>query len=158
MRSIAGHHTRKHAMPVVPTITPYTSLFGFIVGLPTLAATYYQAWKTRQESREARQGLLYSENCLDFILEDGTSINLVPLETLHSLPKPGDIVLLPGNTHAAEQLVQQHCAYRINRIEHIYARVEGRYAHIGHARLAKAVAHVDALSSSSYEQLEQQTA
>ena len=36
-------------------------------------------------------------NCLEFVVDDGTCINLVPLETLHSLPKPGDVVLLPGD-------------------------------------------------------------
>jgi hypothetical protein len=61
----------------------YTSFFGFIVGLPTLAATYYQSWKSRRESEEVRRHLVFSGNCLEFILEDGTSINLVPLETLH---------------------------------------------------------------------------
>ena len=81
----------------ISNVTTYTSFFGFIIGLPTLAATYYQSWKSRRENEEARQSLFFSGNCLEFILQDGTSINLVPLETLHSLPKPGDIVLLPGS-------------------------------------------------------------
>jgi hypothetical protein len=129
----------------IPAITPYASLFGFIVGLPTLVGTYYQSWKTRQESREAREGLVYSENCLEFVLDDGTTINLVPLETLHTLPKPGDILLLPGtaNIGVADP---KHAAYRVNRIEFIYARVENRQARPGQARLAKAVAHLDDLS------------
>jgi hypothetical protein len=129
----------------VPRLSPYTSLFAFIVGLPTLIGTYYQAWKARQEGRMARQGLVYSENCLEFINEDGTSVNLVPLETLHTLPKPGDVVLLPGvGRHDPE--APQHAAYQVSRIEFIYARVENRLAHHGQARLAKAVAHVDRLT------------
>ena len=128
----------------VTFITPYTSLIAFVLGFPTALATYYQAWKTRQESKEARQGLVISQNCLEFVLEDGTSINLVPLETLHSLPKPGDIVLLPGiGTHRAGELAPD--AYRVSRVEHIYARVDTRLAQLGQARLVKAVAHVDAL-------------
>jgi hypothetical protein len=125
-------------------LAPYTSLFGFIVGLPTLVGTYYQTWKSRQEAKEARAGLVYSENCLEFLLEDGTTVNLVPLETLHTLPKPGDVVLLPGTAvhHASDP---QHAAYRVNRIEFIYTRVENRHAQPGQARLAKAVAHVGAL-------------
>ena len=144
-------------MSLIPGISPYTSFFGFLVGLPTLIGTYYQAWKTRQESKEARQGLVYSENCLDFILADGTSINLVPLETLHTLPKPGDIVLLPGSQ---ERSGPEHCAYRVNRIEHIYVRVENRHAQAGQARLAKAVAHVDAVSGAALQSLtlDEQTA
>jgi len=129
----------------IPKISPYASLFGFVVGLPTLIGTYYQSWKSRQESREARQGLVYSENCLEFVLDDGTTINLVPLETLHTLPKPGDVVLLPGtpNSLVADP---KHAAYRVNRIEFIYTRVENRYAQLGQARLAKAVAHLDGLT------------
>ena len=127
----------------VPKVSPYTSLFGFIVGLPTLVATYYQAWRTRQESKQARQGLVYSENCLEFMLDDGTTINLVPLETLHTLPKPGEVVLLPGNGGHHPQ----HAAYRVNRIEHIYARVENRQAQLGQARLAKTVAHIQGVSA-----------
>jgi hypothetical protein len=132
-------------MVSIPGLAPYTSLFAFLVGLPTLVGTYYQTWKARQESRLARQGLVYSENCLEFILLDGTSINLVPLETLHTLPKPGDIVLLPGTgRHNPEH--PQHAAYQVNRIEYIYTRVENRFAQHGQARLAKAVAHVDRLT------------
>jgi hypothetical protein len=133
-------------MVTIPRLAPYTSLFAFVIGLPTLIGTYYQAWKARQESRQARQGVVYSENCLEFMLEDGTSINLVPLETLHTLPKPGDLVLLPG-TGAHNPEAPQHAAYRVNRIEYIYSRIESRMAHHGQARLAKAVAHVDRLSS-----------
>lgn len=129
----------------IPRLAPYTSLFAFIVGLPTLIGTYYQAWKARQESRMARQGLVYSENCLEFINEDGSSVNLVPLETLHTMPKPGDVVLLPGTgRHNPE--APQHAAYQVSRIEFIYTRVENRMAHHGQARLAKAVAHVDRLT------------
>jgi len=135
-------------MVPVLRLTPYTSLFTFIVGLPTLVGTYYQAWKTRQESKQAREGLVYSENCLEFILDDGTTINVVPLETLHTLPKPGDIVLLPGSSdrHKAQL---NHAAYRISRLEYIYVRVENSHAQIGQARLAKAVAHVAHVSNAA---------
>ena len=129
----------------VRDISPYTSLFAFIVGLPTLVGTYYQTWKTRQESKAARQGLVYSENCLEFVLDDGTTINLVPLETLHTLPKLGDVVLLPGTADLNEG-DPKHGAYKVSRVEFIYSRVENRFAQSGQARLAKAVAHVGALS------------
>lgn len=133
-------------MHSLSTITPVTSIIGFVLGFPTALATYYQAWKTRQESRQARQGIIFSRNCLEFITEDGSSVNLVPLETLHSLPKPGDIVLLPGPGLVADG--HSHLppsAYRVGRVEHIYARVEDARSFIGQARLVKAVAHVDAL-------------
>jgi len=130
----------------IPAITPYASFFGFVVGLPTLIGAYYQSWKTRQESREARAGLVYSENCLEFVLDDGTTVNLVPLETLHTLPKPGDLVLLPGTANLGLP-DPKHGAYRVSRIEFIYTRVENRHAQAGQARLAKAVAYIDSLST-----------
>jgi len=125
----------------VNSLSPYTSLFSFLVGLPTLVGTYYQSWKAREEAKQARAGLSYSENCLEFNLEDGTTINLVPLETLHTLPEPGDIVLLPGDSSPI-----QHAAYRVARIEHVSVRVQTRHAQHVHVRLAKAVAHVGPIS------------
>lgn len=45
-----------------------------------------------------------------------SNINLAPLETLHSMPKPGDMVLLPGDgMNDAEGLAAD--PYRIERIE-----------------------------------------
>ena len=135
------------AFPInLANISPICSLFGFVIGLPTLVGTYYQSYKSRQENKEARQGLVYSENCLEFVLDDGTTVNLVPLETLHTLPKPGDVVLLPGSAHTHEEQ-PRHAAYRVNRIEFIYSRVENRHAQVGQARLAKAVAHLDGLAA-----------
>jgi hypothetical protein len=136
-------------MPL-PGIYPYTSLFTFIVGLPTLIGTYYQAWKTRQEAKQARNGFAYSENCLEFVNEDGTTVNLVPLSTLHTLPKPGDVVLLPGRVDLAGE-DPRHAAYRVGRIEFIYTRVENRHAQPGQARLAKSVAHVEGLTAAAWE-------
>ena len=65
-------------------LAKFSGLLSFVVGLPTTVGTYYQVWRTRQETKEIRQGLVYSQNCLEFVLEDGTFVNVVPLETLHS--------------------------------------------------------------------------
>ena len=123
-------------------ITPFTSFISFCLGMPTAVGAYYQAWKTRQEARLARNGFIFSANCLEYVTRNGDSVNLIPLESLHTLPKPGDVVFLPssGFTNTAEV---PPGAFRVNRIEHIYARVEGEGAHAKQARLVKAVAHVD---------------
>lgn len=75
----------------------------------------------------------------------GGCVNLVPLETLHSLPKPGDIVLLPGRgiNHAGEFIPG---AYLVAGIEHIYAHVEYKGSRPQEARLTKAVAKVTSLN------------
>jgi hypothetical protein len=131
----------------IARITSFTSLISFIIGLPTVIATYYQALKARQEATEAREGaIIHSENCLEFIYdEDGSCINLVPLETLHSLPKPGDIVLLPGDGTGIQGMFHT-AAFQIRRIEHIYARVHTPTVRPQEARLTKAVAHVVPIS------------
>ena len=91
---------------------------------------------------------MYSEHCLEFVLDDGEVVNLVPLQTLHSLPKPGDLVLLPGSgTVGPDELL--YGAYRIVRLEHMYTRVDTAKALPRQARLAKAVAHVEAVTSPS---------
>jgi len=129
----------------ITQFSPYTSIIGFIIGLPTVIAAYYQSWRAREEARLAREGELHSMNCLEFVAGDGTCVNLVPLETLHSLPKPSDIVLLPGdgmngvgNLHPA--------AYRIESVEHIYTRPDQKTNRPREARLTKAVAQVTSLA------------
>lgn len=121
------------------------SILGLLIGLPTALATYYQALKTRQEARQEREGTLHSRNCLEFMAGDGSCINLVPLETLHSLPKPGDVVMLPGHGMggAGEFLPG---AYLVESVEHIYAPVDLKNARPQEARLAKAVAQVTSLN------------
>lgn len=92
-----------------------------------------------------REGMLQSRNCLEFIAGDGTCINLVPLETLHSLPREGDVLLLPGDgVHAGASFLPG--AYLVESIEHIYTAVEYKGARPGEARLTKAVAHVTSLN------------
>jgi len=130
----------------ISQFSPYTSVFSFIVGFPTLIGAYYQSWKARQEARLAREGALLSANCLEFVVEDGTCVNLVPLETLHSLPKPGDVVLLPGDgTFESNALAPG--AYRIDRVEHIYTQPDKKTKRPREARLTKAVAQVTSLSA-----------
>ena len=139
-------------MPNLDQLANLASILGFAVGLPTILATYYQSWKARKEATDLREGLLYSEHCLEFVLDDGEVINLVPLQTLHSLPKPGDLVLLPGTGKVGPDAGQDtllYSAYRIERLEHLYTRVDTPKALPRQARLAKAVAHVEPVTSPS---------
>jgi hypothetical protein len=110
-----------------------------------MVAAYYQSWKARQEMRLARQGIVHSLNCLEFVSADGTCVNLVPLETLHSLPKPGDVVLLPGDGLGADSVLVPG-AYRIDHVEHIYTTPEWKSKRPREARLTKAVAQVTSLN------------
>ena len=129
----------------VSMIARYTSVIGFAIALPMTIATYYETYKARQEARQARDGTLHSLNCLEFVTRDGSCINLVPLETLHSLPKPGDIVLLPG--HGVGDGVEfLPGAYLVETVEHFYARVDIRKSRPQEARLTKAVAQVTSLN------------
>jgi hypothetical protein len=122
----------------------YLGILCSMVILPTVGATYYQAWKARREAREAREGLLHSKDCLEFVAPDGSCINLVPLDTLHSLPKPGDILLLPGDG-ISDGARYTPGAYKVERIEHIYTPAELKKKQPREARLTKAVATVISL-------------
>ena len=130
---------------ISPLGTFLATLAWFLLGLPTMVAAFYQAWKARIEAREAREGTLHSANCLEFLSPDGACVNLVPLETLHSLPKPGDVVLLPGHG-VGETGEFVPGAYVVERIEHIYTPVKSKNSRPHQARLTKAVAQVTSLN------------
>ena len=121
------------------SVSPYTSLISFTIGLPTAVATYYQAWKARQESRQLREGIALTSYCLEFVRQDGSSVNIASLDSLHSLPTVGEVVLLPGSERVD---APQHSAYRILSMEHIYASATGRSAVAGQVHLVKIVASV----------------
>ena len=127
------------------TISPYTSLISFTIGLPTAVATYYQAWKARQENRQLREGIAFSGYCLEFVREDGSSVNIASLDSLHSLPTVGEIVLLPGFEYVG--CAPQHGAYRVRNMEHIYGLVNSRSAIPGQVQLVKIVANVEPVNS-----------
>lgn len=123
-----------------------SNILSFLVILPTAAAAYYQSYKARQEAKRAREGRLDSAHCLEFVSGDGTCINLVPLETLHSIPKPGEVVMLPahGVGGPGEFLPG---AYLVDSIEHFYAHVENcEECRPNEARLTKTVAQVTSLN------------
>ncbi len=116
-----------------------------VIWVSLMTATYYQAYKARQEARAVREGTLHSINCLEFVSGDGSCINLVPLETLHSLPKSGDVVLLPGRGagHGGEFIPG---AYLVGGVEHFFTPAEGKDCRPLEARLTKAVAQVTSLN------------
>jgi hypothetical protein len=93
----------------------------------------------------AREGTLDSLNCLEFVVGDGTCINLVPLQTLHSLPRAGDVILLPGD-RAGEDGEFLTGAYLVESVEHFYTRAEYKGCRPQEARLTKAVAQVTSLN------------
>jgi hypothetical protein len=128
----------------VTTLTPYADIITFAVGLPIVLATYYQAFKTRQEALREREGLLHSQDCLEFVSLNGDCINLVPLETLHSLPRSGDVILLPG--HGVSRGTYLPGAYLVDSVEHFYTQVDKRGCRPQEARLTKAVARVTSLN------------
>jgi len=116
-----------------------------MVGLPFMIGAYYESFKARREARHQREGSFHSLHCLEFISGDGSCINLVPLETLHSLPRVGDVLLLPGEgVHPGAKFLPG--AYLVESIEHIYSHAESRIGRPHEAHLTKAVARVTALN------------
>ena len=130
---------------VVGRIAPFADLITFFVGLPAVLATYYQAFKTRQEARREREGRLHSQDCLEFVALDGDCINLVPLETLHSLPRAGDVILLPGTGFGKPEHFLPG-AYLVESVEHFFTQTDHKGCRPQEARLTKAVAKVTSLN------------
>lgn len=121
------------------------SILGLLIGMPAVLATLYQAFKAREEARQVREGTFHSLNCLEFVDGEGNCINVVPLETLHSLPKVGDVILLPGQgMNGSENLLPG--AYLVESIEHIYTFATHKGRRPQEARLSKAVASVTSLN------------
>lgn len=129
----------------ITSISSYADIFTFVIGLPTVLATYYQAFKTRQEARREREGMLHSQDCLEFVSLNGDCINLVPLETLHSLPRAGDVIMLPCDG-VGEGKIYLPGAYLVDSVEHYYTSVEKTRCRPQEARLTKAVAKVTSLN------------
>lgn len=127
------------------SLSPYVTVIGFLIGLPTLLAAYYESLRARKEAQRAREGTLHSLHCLEFVAGDGSCINLIPLETLHSLPRAGDVILLPGDG-VGDNLNFPTGAYLVESIEHIYTQHEVKGARPREARLTKAVARVTSLN------------
>lgn len=127
----------------IATLSYVANILAFLVALPITAATWYQALRARQELRRSREVVIHSANCLEFIAPDGVCVNLIPLETLRALPRPGDIVLLPGDGVLTDE--HHTGAWRVERVEHIYTRVYRKHARPREARLTQAIAHVTSL-------------
>lgn len=126
----------------ISTLSYVANVVGFLIGLPITAATWYQALRARQEVRRSRELVIHSENCLEFVSGEGNCVNLIPLETLRTLPRPGDVVLLPGD--GVDNGKIRTGAYRVERVEHIYTRTD-KTNRPQEARLTQAVAHVVSL-------------
>jgi hypothetical protein len=121
------------------------SILGLLIGLPAALAASYQAYKARQEAQQVREGWMHSRNCLEFIVRDGTTINVVPLETLNWLPREGDILLLPGDgAECGSEFIPS--AYLVETIEHYYAPATHKRRRRQEARLTKVVCAVTTLN------------
>jgi len=129
---------------LIALIAQYSSIVGFMIGLPIMWAAYYESLKLRQEARRVREGTLQSQNCLEFVAGDGTCINLVPLEAAHTLPRAGDVLLLPAEGVNGGEFLPG--AYLVESIEFIYTPAEYKGCRPHEARLTKAVARVTSLN------------
>ena len=120
------------------------SMISLLIGLPAVLAALYQAHKARHEARQVREGTMHSRDCLEFIVGDGTTVNVVPLETLNWLPREGDVILLPGDGVAGGAFLPG--SYLVESIEHFYAPATHKRRRPQEARLTKVVCTVTTLN------------
>lgn len=69
-----------------------------LLGIPVLIATTWTLFREIRKERAERKALkIVSEGCLEFLdSEHKIGINLVPMERVPIMPRPGDSVYLPG--------------------------------------------------------------
>ena len=68
-----------------------------VFGVPVLVVSTWKFYREfRQEWAARKQMVGVSHGCLEFNLNGKVGINLVPLEKITVLPRPGDFVTLPG--------------------------------------------------------------
>lgn len=70
------------------------------IGVPTLGVTtwrFYQEYRKEQAERTVIKSV--SQGCLEFYdYQERVVINLVELDRVAASPRPGDLVMLPGET------------------------------------------------------------
>ena len=133
------------SIALVDHLGSIASILGLIIGLPAVLAAVYQSHAASVEVRQVCEGTMHLRDCLEFVSGDGTCINIVPLETLHTLPKQGDVILLPGQGigEGSEFLPG---AYLVESIEHFYTPATHKLRRPHEARLTKAVCLVTSLN------------
>lgn len=68
-----------------------------VIGIPALAVSTIKLYR---EAKKARAPQTVSYGCLEFYdEEEKCGVNLVPLEKITAIPRGGDHVFLPGETH-----------------------------------------------------------
>jgi len=88
-----------------------------ILGIPTLTVSTIQLYR---EIKKARTPQSVSHGCLEFIGEDGKcGVNLVPMENIMAIPRVGDEVYLPGETHDSKAYDQGY--YEVLKVLFIYS-------------------------------------
>jgi hypothetical protein len=145
LRAVNGSKEKVMPLSWLDHFGSIASILGLLIGLPAVLAALYQAHQTRQEARQVREGSMHSRDCLEFIVGDGTTVNVVPLETLNWLPREGDIILLPGSgVGEGSELIP--AAYLVESLEHFYAPATHKRRRPQEARLTKVVCSVTTLN------------
>ncbi|HKX00583.1 MAG TPA: hypothetical protein VJN43_22780 [Bryobacteraceae bacterium] len=77
-----------------------------ILGVPLLLVGTRQLYKELRRQRAARKEMKFvSQDCLEFFdSREEVGVNLVPLEKVSVAPRPGDFVMLPGETRDGKNL------------------------------------------------------
>jgi hypothetical protein len=87
-------------MTLPDPISLIADIFTFL-GIPTLAISTWKLWREFKKDRDERKIVKnVSQDCLEFYdPREKVGVNLVPLDKVVAIPRVGDVVYLPGETH-----------------------------------------------------------
>jgi hypothetical protein len=101
-------------LPLPDPISFVADIIG-IVGIPTLAASTVGLYR---EAKKARQTKIASEYCLEFCDFRRVVLGLVPFDRMHAIPRPGDHVLLPGESSEGRRTLAE---YKVEKVLFLYS-------------------------------------
>jgi len=116
-----------------------------LVCIPTISVS---TWKLYKQVKKAREPQSVSHGCLEFADEDDrVGINLIPLEAVTAIPRVGDRVLLPGETHEFKNFGGG--LYEVLSVEFTYLEAPDEVDQPCPALPSKIIVHVRSLSRRS---------
>jgi hypothetical protein len=117
-----------------------------VVTISSIWIVYFQTRQAWKELKKARETQSVGHECLGFVDSNrGVGINLIPLATTPAIPRPGDIVSLPGEFFGNEN--PSAGTYEVESVHFIYSPAPMEVDQPGPALLSRINVNVREMTS-----------